>query len=144
AAVAPEEATGVALMVLYTACARYGVSEHLVSDGGGAYTSNAFEAVCARLPIDHRTIASGQGESWKNLIETHFNIQRRLYDYQFSLTTTPAELEQAHQAFMTTYNTTAHEGLLKDGLHPPMPLQVLGEAKGRRYTPEELSRQFSR
>ena len=45
---------------------------------------------------------------------------------------------------MATYNTTAHEGLLKDGFHPPIPLQVLGEAKGRRYTPEELSRRFSR
>ena len=44
-------------------------------------------------------------------METHFNIQRRLYDYQFFLTTTPAEFEQAHQTFMETYNTTAHEGL---------------------------------
>jgi hypothetical protein len=77
-------------------------------------------------------------------METHFNIQRRLYDYQFSLTTTPAEFEQAHQAFMETYNTTAHEGLLKDGFHPPVPLQVLGQAKGRLYTPEELARRFSR
>jgi hypothetical protein len=33
-AVAPEEGTWVALMVLYTACVRYGVPEHLVSDGG--------------------------------------------------------------------------------------------------------------
>ena len=60
------------------------------------------------------------------------------------MTTTPAEFEQVHQAFIETYNTTAHEGLLKDQLHPPIPLQVLGEAKGRMYTPEELARQFSR
>ena len=41
-------------------------------------------------------------------------------------------------------NTTAHQGLLKDQHEPPIPLVVLGEAKGRRYTPEELTRQFSR
>ena len=30
----------------------------------------------------------------------------RLYDYQFSLSTTPLEFEQAHQVFMELYNTT--------------------------------------
>ena len=77
-------------------------------------------------------------------METHFNIQRRLFDYQFSLTQTPAEFEQGHQRFMQIYNTTAHQGLLKDKLTPPIPLQVLGEAKGRFYTPDELARKFSR
>jgi hypothetical protein len=77
-------------------------------------------------------------------METHFNIQRRLYDYQFSLAKTPAEFERVHQAFMETYNTTAHQGLLKDQIDPPIPLEVLGEAKGRLYSPEELARKFSR
>jgi hypothetical protein len=76
-------------------------------------------------------------------METHFNIQRRLYDYQFSLARTPAELEQRHQAFMQTYNTTAHQGLLRDRRLPPIPIEVLGAATGRRYTPEELARAFS-
>ena len=67
-----------------------------------------------------------------------------MFDYQFSLSTTPLEFEQAHQAFMELYNTTAHQGLLKDQHEPPIPLVVLGEAKGRRYTPEELTRKFSR
>jgi hypothetical protein len=40
--------------------------------------------------------------------ETHFNIQRRLYDYQFSLAQTALELEQRHRAFIQTYNTTAY------------------------------------
>jgi hypothetical protein len=43
-----------------------------------------------------------------NLMETHFNIQRRLFDYQFSLSKSPAELEQTHQAFIQTYNTTMY------------------------------------
>jgi hypothetical protein len=94
-------------------------------------------------PIRHETIVSTQGESYLNWMETHFNIQRRLYDDQFSLARTPAELEQRHQAFIQTDNTTAHQGLLKDRRLPPIPVEVLGTAHGRRYTPEELARHFS-
>jgi hypothetical protein len=129
-------------MVLYTACLRYGVPHTLISDSGGAYTSNDFEAVCRRLQLQHETIQSTQGESYQNLMETHFHIQRRLYDYQFSLTTTPLALEQQHQAFIRTYTTTAHQGLLKERFTPPLPLEVLGAATGRVYTEEELSRRF--
>jgi transposase InsO family protein len=142
-AMTPTEATWAALMVLYTACLRYGVPDTLVSDSGGAYTSNEFEAVCARLQLRHETIESTKGESYKNLVETHFNIQRRLYDYQFSLAQTPAEFEQRHQAFIHTYNTTAHQGLLKDQRLPPRPVEVLGEAKGRVYPEDDLARAFS-
>jgi transposase InsO family protein len=138
-AVAPVEASWVTLMVLYTACLRYGAPQHLISDSGGAFTSNDVTAVLQRLQIASNPLLSTQGESSKNLMEMHFNIQRRLYDYQFSLTTPPAEFEQAHQTFMETYNTTAHEGLLKDGFHPPVPLQVLGQAKGRLYTSMAVS-----
>jgi hypothetical protein len=142
-AVAPTEATWVALMVLYTACVRYGVPGTLVSDSGEAYTSNDFEAVCARLQIQHATIESTKGESYQNLMETHFNIQRRLDNYQFSLARTLAEFEQCHQAFIQTYNTTAHQGLLEDQRLPPIPIEVLGAAKGRMYAPVELARHFS-
>jgi transposase InsO family protein len=140
---APTEASWEALMVLYTACVRYGVPDTLISDSGGAYTSNDFEAVCTRLQIRHETIESTKGESYQNLMETHFNIQRRLYDYQFSLARTPLELEQRHQAFIHVYNTTAHQGLLHDQRLPPIPLEVLGTAKGRIHAPEELARRFS-
>jgi hypothetical protein len=115
----------------------------LVSDSGGAYTSNDFEAVCTRLQIQHKTIESTKGESYQNLMEPQFTIQRRLYDDQFSLARTPAELEERHQAFMQTYNTTAHQGLLRDRRLPPIPVEVLGAATGRRYSQEELARAFS-
>jgi len=75
--------------------------------------------------------------------ETHFNIQRRVYDYQLALTRTPLEFEAAHQRFLALYNTTAHQGLLKERFTPPIPLHVLGEAKGRLYTPQELERKFA-
>jgi len=134
----------VALTVLYTACLRYGAPDHLISDKGGAYISDEVEAVCRRLGVDHHTITSTQGESYMNLMESHFNIQRRLYDYQFSLTRTPLEFEQAHQDFLQLYNTTAHQGLLKERFQPPIPREVLGAAKGRVWTPDELARKFSR
>ena len=143
-AVAKAEASWVAMTVLYTACRRYGAPQHLVSDKGGAYISNEFEAVCERLDINHQTITGKDGESYKNLMETHFNIQRRLYDYQFSLSRTPVEFEQAHRRFLELYNSTAHYGLLQEKFKPPIPLQVLGEAKGRLYTIQELERKFSR
>lgn len=83
-AVASSEASWVALMVLYTACLRYGAPQTVISDSGGAYIADDFEAVCQRLQIHHERIVSTQGESYKNLMETHFNIQRRLFDDQFS------------------------------------------------------------
>jgi transposase InsO family protein len=140
---APTEASWVALMVLDTACLRYGSPKTIISDSGGAYISEAFEAVCDRLEIHHEPIVSTHGESYKNLLETHCNVQRRFYDYQFSLTQTPAEFEQVHQAFLHTYNTTAHQGLLQEAFDPPIPLLVLGEAKGRLYPPDELTHKFS-
>jgi transposase InsO family protein len=73
AAVAPSEASWVAMLVLYTACRRYGAPQRMISDSGGAYISNAFEAVCTRLEIEHITIVSTQGESWLHIMETHGN-----------------------------------------------------------------------
>jgi hypothetical protein len=141
--IAPVEAPWVALMVLDTACQRYGVPETIISDSGGAFTSTVFTAVCHRLQIHHEPMESSHGDSYKNLRETHFNVQRRLYDYQFSLTTTPTELAQVHHTFMQTYNTTAHQGLLKAHFDPPIPLAVLGTAWGREYPPAVLLRKFS-
>ena len=116
--------------------------ETLISDRGGADTSTDFEAVCTRLQIQHTTIVSTQGESYRNWMETHFNVPRRLYDYQVALTRTPAAIEQRHQACIQTYNTTAHQGLLKDQRLPPIPVEVLGEAQGRRDPQDELARKF--
>ena len=73
--IAPTEATWVALMVLYTACLRYGAPVTLVSDSGGAFTSADFEAVCTRLQIRHETIVSTQGESYRNWMVT---VERRI------------------------------------------------------------------
>ena len=54
------------------------------------------------------------------------------------------EFEQVYQDFLQLYNTTAQQGLLKEQCKPPIPLEVLGEARGRRYTPDALERKCSR
>jgi Homeodomain-like domain len=143
-AIAPAEASWVTLMVLYSACLRYGAPQYVISDSGGACTSNEVKAVLQRLAIIPNPLVSTHGDSYKNLLETHFNIQRRLYDYQCAQTTTPTELEQMHQRFMTISNTTAHYGLVQAGVTPPIPIRVLGDAKGHLYPPDELARKFSR
>ena len=142
-AVAPSEASWVALTVLYTACQRYGLPVHLISDSGGAFTSDAFEGVCPRLGIDHHPMISTAGHSSMNLMETHCNIQRRLSDYPLALTRTPHEFAQAHQRFLALYNSTAHQGLLKERFASPIPLHVLGASKGRLVPPQELARKFA-
>jgi hypothetical protein len=62
-ALAPSEARWATLMVLYTACARYGAPQTLIADSGGASIAQEFAAVWTRLEIDHPTMVSTQGES---------------------------------------------------------------------------------
>jgi hypothetical protein len=86
------------------------------------------------MAIDHQTIVSPRAQA-PDLMETHCNIQRRLYDYQLALTRTPQEFDEAHQRFRVLYNTTAHQGLLKERFVPPIPLLVLGDSMGRGVSP---------
>ena len=55
-AMAPSEASWAALMVLYTACLRYGAPQTLISDSGGAYISEEFEAVCTAWRLTTRPL----------------------------------------------------------------------------------------
>jgi transposase InsO family protein len=116
--VAPVEASWVALMVLYAACLRYGTPATLISDSSGAFTANEFEAVCHRLQIHHELIESTKGESYLNWMETHFNVQRRLYDHQFSLTTTPAAFAQAPRRLWRCITPRPIKGCSKTTLTP--------------------------
>jgi hypothetical protein len=95
------------------------------------------------LQIQQAPMERPKGGSSLHWLETHGNVQRRLVDYPCSLTTTPAEVEQAHQAFRALYNSTAHQGLRKEHFDPPIPLAVLGTAQGRRSPREGLPRQLS-
>jgi hypothetical protein len=50
-------------------------------------------------------------------------------------------VEPLHQAFIQTYNTPAHQGLLADQRLPPIPVERLGAAQGRPYPREVLAEQ---
>ena len=52
-------------------------------------------------------------------------------------------MEQPHQAFIQTYNTTAHQGCSRDQLDPPIPVRVLGAARAGCTRQEEFARSFS-
>jgi hypothetical protein len=140
-ALAPTAATWAALMVLDTACGQDGAPTSLVSDSGGASPSEACEAVCGRLEIDHKTRVRTQGASDLNGIETHGHIQRRLYDEQWSRARTAGDGAQRHQAFIHTEKTTAPQGRLPAQRLPPLPVEVVGAAQGRRYSQEMLVEQ---
>ena len=56
---------------------------------------------------------------------------------------TPSDLEQRHQAFIQLYNTTAHQGLLSEQRLPPLPVEILGAAQGRRYPQEVRAEKFA-
>jgi hypothetical protein len=92
--------------------------------------------------MHHEPIMRTPGDSYNNLLETHGNVQRRFYDSQFSWTQTPAACEPVHQALRHPYNTTAPQGVLQEDFDPPIPLRVLGEAKGSMDTPDAWTHKF--
>ena len=83
-AVAPAEARGVALLVLYTACRRSGAPQTVISASGGAYLADDGDAVCQRVQIHHERLVSTQGASDTHLMDTHGNSPRRWFDDQVS------------------------------------------------------------
>lgn len=82
------------------------------------------------------------GQSWQNLIETQFNVQRRLADAKFVQAETFGEIEDAHTAFIQLFNTTrhwAHRDRTDDRLTP---VAVLDGRLGCAVTLKQLRRVF--
>src|SRR5690348_4904933 len=75
-ATAPTEARGGAVLVLSTACRRYGAPKPLLSESGGAYIAAAFRAGCRRWGLEQQPIKSTQGPSYVHWMEPHCKVQR--------------------------------------------------------------------
>jgi hypothetical protein len=93
-----------------------------------------------RLEIQPCPIEAGQ--AWQNLIESQFNVQRRLADAKFIQAETFAELQDQHAAFIQMFNTTrhwAHRERTDDCLTP---IAVLGGRLGRSVSYQQLQRVF--
>jgi transposase InsO family protein len=128
------------LQLLHAAFGDFGVPWGIVSDNASVFTAEAFMRVLEELEIEPCPIESGQ--SWQNLIETQFNVQRRLADAKFIQAESFAEIEDLHAAFVQLFNTTrhwAHRDRTDDRLTP---VAVLAGRLGRSVSLERLRRVF--
>lgn len=94
------------LMVLFAAIRMHGSPKALVSDGGAVFKAKQALEIYARLGIAKEQIDKKQ--AWQNYIETMFNVQRRMADYEFAKAATWNELQAAHDHWVTNYNYQAH------------------------------------
>jgi putative transposase len=140
-AISRSQATPAFLSVLFAAIARHGVPERLVSDGGGVFKATNVKAIYAALGIEHIRIDPGQ--AWQSHIETHFNVQRRMADWDFGRARTWTELKDAHKQWITDYSYQDHWAHQKRADRRRSPADVLGWATGRRFGPDELRRIFA-
>ncbi len=124
--------------VLFAALSAFGAPSMIVSDGGAIFYCNQAMDTYSALGIRKERIEPRQ--AWQNLIETHFNIARKMADAKLARAHTWEEVIAVHQRFVQDYNRQrhwAHEAR-EDGCHSP--LAVLGEHKGTMYPPGVLDR----
>lgn len=128
------------LQLLHAALGDYGLPWGIVSDNASVFTADAFLDVLDGLEIQPCPIETRQ--SWQSLIETQFNIQRRLVDAKFKQADTFEEIQDQHAAFIQLFNTTrhwAHKDRTDDCLTP---ISVLAGRLGRAVKPQKLQRVF--
>jgi hypothetical protein len=82
------------------------------------------------------------GQSWQNLIETHFNIQRRMADYNFAQAPDEATLQQEHMHFMEVYNSSEHWAHQRRQASKRTPQTVLSWVRGRVLSARQTSQAF--
>ena len=77
-------------------------------------------AIYAALGIEKEQIARRQ--PWQSYIETCFNVQRRMADWDFAKATSWEELWEIHAAWVHDYNTQEHWAHQKrqDGRRSPV------------------------
>jgi putative transposase len=75
----------------------------LVTDSGKVFLAKGARRVYDGLGIKKMEIDRRQ--PWQNYIETTFNIQRRMADWDFGRATSWEELVLSHDQWVTNYNT---------------------------------------
>lgn len=130
------------LQILYVALSEYGCPEAIVSDNGSVFTAGAYLSILRALEI--KPLHIEKGKPWQNLIEAQFKVQLRLADFKFEQAQTLEAIQNAHAAFIETFNTTRHYAHRKrtDGYRTPV--DVLGWLRGRRVEAKELRELFRR
>ncbi len=128
------------LMVLYAAIRQHGIPEALVSDSGSIFKAKEAMRIYAALGIRKETIQKRQ--AWQSYIETHFNVQRRMADWQVSKAECWAELVASHEEFVANYNYQVHWAHRERQDGRQSPAEVLSWVHGVQRDPAELHRIF--
>ena len=134
------QARGPVLKLIYDTVALWGAPAAIVSDRGGAFISEDYQRTWKRLGVTVHYIDPHQ--SWQNMIETHFNIQRRLGDHQFEKAKTEAELQQAHIQFMDLYNRMEHLAHARRKPEQRTPRDVLSWVRGQPLSTRQMNAAF--
>ena len=128
------------LQLLHAVFAQYGRPEAIVSDNGSVFKADAYKELLEKLVVAPCYIQKRQ--SWQNLIETQFNIQRLYLDMKLENANSFEDIQTEHAKFIHLFNTTrhgAHENRV-DGRRTPM--AVLGGAMGRPIAGNDLENAF--
>jgi hypothetical protein len=78
----------------------------------------------------------------ENLVETHFNVMRRMSQVYFEQVTSWEGAKAAHERFVTDYNAQSHGAHRKRDDNRFSPAEVLGWVTNKLRTPEHLHRIF--
>src|SRR5437667_7990107 len=113
----------------------------LITDNGGVFRAKQLLAICEALDIEKEYIHARQ--SWENLVETHFNVMRRMSQVHFEQVTRWQGAKTAHERFVTDYNLQPHWAHRKRDDNRLSPAEVLGQEKSRLRTPEQLRKKVS-
>lgn len=128
------------LMVLYAAIQQHGCPRMLVSDSGGIFKANQAKQIYKALGIEKKQIEKRQ--SWQDLIESQFNIQRRLADYHWSKAETWEQAKAIHAQWMSDHNYQDHWAHKDREDGRLSPAEVLGWVRGIVWEPERVHRVF--
>lgn len=128
------------LIVLYAAIRHHGTPTMLVSDSGAIFKAKQALQIYAALGIEKRQIDKKQ--AWQNLIETQFNLQRRLADHYFDQTTSWEGAKAVHERWMTEHNYQDHWAHRQRDDGKTSPAQVLGWVQGGIYDEQRMHRVF--
>jgi transposase len=134
------QARGPVLKLIYDTVRLWGAPVGIVSDRGGAFISDDYRRTWEQLGVAVHYIEKHQ--SWQNMIETHFNIQRKLADHKFEQAQNAAQLQEEHMRFLETYNTLEHLAHRRRKAGSRTPRDVLSWVRGRVLTPHQLDRGF--
>lgn len=117
------------LAVLYEAIRVHGIPEVLVSDSGSIFLANRSKQIYEKLGIRKEQIQRRQ--AWQNLIETQWNVQRRMADYHFGRAADWEAVLAVHRNWWLDFNYQEHWAHKGQAPHRRSPAAVLGWVRGK-------------